>query len=83
MLTSCPLTTVQRGATLLPNQKLERRLEMAAAVLCLLVQGAVWGASSAQLSPIQHARQAALCALWAFGGLVDALLPQKLWLRYR
>lgn len=56
---------------------------MAAAVLCLLVQCAVWGTSATQLSRIQHARQAALCALWAFGGLVDALLPQKLWLRYR
>ena len=84
MLTGCLQTILpQQGGALQPNHKLERRLEFAAAVLCLLVQAVVWVASSPHLTPTQHARQAALCTLWAAGGLLDALLPEKLWLRYR
>lgn len=84
MLTGCLQTILpQRGGALQPNYKLERRLELAAAVLCLLVQAAVWVASAPRLTPTQHARQAALCTLWTAGGLLDALLPEKLWLRYR
>lgn len=65
------------------THKLERRLEMAAAMLGMLAQSTVWAASATRLSPTQHARQAALCAIYASGALVALVLPQMLWLRYR
>lgn len=49
----------------------------------LLIQCVVWAVNAPRLAPTQHARQATLCALWATAILVDVVLPQTLWVRYR
>lgn len=65
------------------THKLERWLETAAVVLITLAQCTVWAVTATQLSPIQHAHQAALCAVSTTAVLVAAVLPQMIWLRCR
>lgn len=78
---ACAMLQIMRPPLIDP--KLERWLELAAALSGLLIQFAVWAAASQQLTATQHGRQAAMCALWATVILLCLVTPTKAWLRYR
>lgn len=78
---ACAMMQIMRPPLLDP--KLERRLELSAALAGLLIQIVVWAAASQQLTATQHGRQAAMCALWATIILLYLVMQTNTWLQYR